>query len=217
LARPAIEDISWVYPGDVDASAALAWLSEAERTYFYSVHNVTVQAEYLLTRYVERTTLARTLGCDPSALRFARTARNQPYLVSHPGWFYSLSNTRGLVVCAVSEAPIGIDVEHASRAKTLRGLDNTVLTPAERRTFREQDDAQEALTRVVLWCAKEAASKCLGLGLDLDFTEVHCTLSEHTPSGGAVQIASRGLMGAWQLREGYVVALLQEGTHKYLR
>jgi phosphopantetheinyl transferase len=210
LASPAIDEIAWVCPGDVDANVALVWLSDVERTYFESIRNAHVQSEYLLTRYVERTTLARALGCDPSTLRFARTARNQPYLISHHGWFYSLSNTQGLVVCAVSQAFIGVDVEHTSRAKTLRGLDNTVLTLDERRALAKQDEAQQALTRVVLWCVKEAASKCLGLGLELEFSEVHCTLSGPASDHGVVHIASHGLVGEWQLRDAYIVAFCCE-------
>ncbi len=50
-------------------------------------------------------------GISREMAAFARSENGKPYLTSHPDIYFSLSHAHGCAVCAVSDAPIGIDVE----------------------------------------------------------------------------------------------------------
>lgn len=79
----------------------------------------------------------------------------------------SLAHTRGFICAIASIGSIGLDCEHA------RSFSPTLIGRFTNRTEmkglgEENDDA--LLTRI--WCAKEAVSKALGLGLKLDLREI---------------------------------------------
>jgi acyl transferase domain-containing protein/phosphopantetheinyl transferase len=79
----------------------------------------------------------------------------------------SLSHTDGVAVALVAEGGqeqnVGIDIQ-AMRAVTA-DFESLVLSPEEQRLLKsvKEDERAEWLLRI--WCAKEAASKALGLGL----------------------------------------------------
>src|SRR5581483_2668049 len=68
--------------------------------------------EYRLTRALARTVLARYTGRDPKALRFVGDRYGRPALDLQTDLSFNLSNTQGLIVCAVTRGrQIGVDVE----------------------------------------------------------------------------------------------------------
>lgn len=76
----------------------------------------------------------------------------------------SLSHDAAGNLAAVSAdgAPVGVDGEQIGRLKSPASI-ASALTPAELAWLQAQPAADEAALQ--LWCAKEAAAKCLGTGL----------------------------------------------------
>lgn len=77
----------------------------------------------------------------------ARTAGGKPYFPQYPHVHFNLSHSHGAAVCALSGAPVGVDVE-------------VLRTPPQR--LAAGMGAEDFFR---LWTAKEATVKLLGLGI----------------------------------------------------
>lgn len=102
----------------------------------------------------------REHGIDPGTARFERDAHGKPHLVGHAVEF-NLSHSRGAVACAISERPVGVDIQarHGSDEK----LRARVCSAAEAALIEASPDPDGEFTR--LWTLKESLLKCRGTGL----------------------------------------------------
>lgn len=119
-----------------------------------------------------RTLLSEALGCEKSKVSFAYGEFGKP-LLKDGSYYFNISHCEDIVVAAVSDRPIGIDVERIREISpfiakkyfspneqiylfghTPRDFDyERVLSPEARMRFFE------------LWTAKEAYLKCRGTGM----------------------------------------------------
>jgi 4'-phosphopantetheinyl transferase len=153
------------HPGSADPVAVWVGRTDVDR-------RVARSASAALLRDV----LARRLGVDRSTLSFETTCQwcgderhGKPRVGAPPatGVRFSVSRSRGVVVVAVADVEVGVDVEHAE----VDGVDQLVpfvLSPHERTELSEA--GPRAFLR--LWTAKEAYLKGIGLGLGADPTAV---------------------------------------------
>lgn len=79
-------------------------------------------------------------------------ARGKPYFPSRPDICFSLSHTRGCVLCALSETPVGADVQLVSEKDA--AFAGRLMSERERRDFTLHE----------LWCLREAVYKLTGRG-----------------------------------------------------
>lgn len=91
---------------------------------------------------------------------FAYEEFGKPYLPGYPVHF-SLSHTKNAVACAVSDCPIGVDVQE--KMKYSSRLAQRICSDAERTALENAKDKDLALT--TLWTKKEALAKKTGKGL----------------------------------------------------
>ena len=121
---PSTDHLWYTQSDDLTAPAALdayfGLLSPDERTRHARFLNERARHEYLLTRALCRTVLSRYAAVAPTDWRFRTNQWGRPE-VDRPSPAYAdlrfnLSNTRGLVVCAVAQGgEIGVDVELIDR------------------------------------------------------------------------------------------------------
>ena len=76
----------------------------------------------------------------------------KPYFPSRPDICFSLSHTRGFVLCALSSRPVGADVQLISEKDA--PFAERLMSQSERRCFTLHE----------LWCLREAAFKLTGSG-----------------------------------------------------
>lgn len=90
--------------------------------------------------------------------------KGKPELADCP-FFFNLSHSGHYAVCAVSDAPVGVDVEEIRQIKD--GLIKYVCTDSEKEhLFGLQGSTRDSeFTR--LWTAKESLMKCDGTGLSM--------------------------------------------------
>jgi 4'-phosphopantetheinyl transferase len=92
----------------------------------------------------------------PPALSYDETGRPRV-----PGAFVSLSHTRGLAACAVSDTPVGLDAE---RERPMNAkIAPRVLSPDEMTEFCACGDQNDFL--LLKWVTKEAYLKLTGEGI----------------------------------------------------
>jgi phosphopantetheinyl transferase len=134
---------------------------------------------------------------EPMDWEFARHGQDRPRVADGlPQIHYSVSHTEQMVAVAISSAVnVGVDVESVDRE-----LSDTVMAAFR---HREEDASTKALPDtqnirefIRLWTLKEAYTKMLGVGHELDFKTLNFTLDPITltspcdPSGSSAHFES---------------------------
>jgi len=88
--------------------------------------------------------------------------KGQPKVISDFPLYLSLSHTHGVICAVASVRPVGVDCEHIRSFST--GLKEKFMSREE--TDMLGLESNESFTQ--LWCAKEAVSKALGAGFEID-------------------------------------------------
>ena len=129
-----------------------------------------------------------------NTLDYQTTETGKPYFTGRPDIHFSLSHTKGAVMCAISGSEVGCDIERIDRRMDLESVAARILTEEEFSACRvEPSDNQPAVNDIVtdinkdqqdgqvnriqplpgidpkeffrIWTRKEAYSKYTGLGL----------------------------------------------------
>ncbi len=157
-------------PALLDSHSAL--MTEAERVrhgrYFFERD----RRIFLATRALVRTVLSQYADVAPADWRFAEGERGKPYIDSPkglPSIHFNLSNTFGLVVCAVSlrHPLLGTDVEFLQRPGETVSIADHYFSHREAQALRAQPADRQRDRFFSYWTLKESYIKARGLGLAL--------------------------------------------------
>ncbi len=124
--------------------------------------------EYLLSRALVRTALSHHGGIEPQRWRFSETAAGQPFVAGpEPAAAprFSLSHTRGLIACALSDRDVGLDVEDTSRSVGYLAIAERYFAPSELADLRALEGSKRRRRFFDYWTLKEALVKALGSGI----------------------------------------------------
>ncbi|HWD70347.1 MAG TPA: 4'-phosphopantetheinyl transferase superfamily protein [Solirubrobacteraceae bacterium] len=141
-----------------------------------------------------RRELGERLEADPAELEFSRARCSQcgglhgRPIVLRPGGslarradlHFSLSHSGGQGLLAISQAPVGVDIEalpDVTMAQRLAAL----MHPREQARILSAPKAAQPTLFTRLWCRKEAYLKGVGIGLAHDTTEGYLSSLESTP------------------------------------
>jgi 4'-phosphopantetheinyl transferase len=198
-------------PAVLDACLALLAPDERERHRRFVFEPR--RREYAVTRALVRTVLSRYGPLSPDAWRFVRNAHGRPELDPPIGLSFNVSNSAGLVACAVARQAVGIDLEAGGRGETLLGLAETVFSPAERRALEELPPPQRADRALSLWTLKEAYLKARGAGLSLPLQELTFAVGASVTASFGPAIGDHPARWVFRLLDhaGHRLALATEG------
>ncbi len=126
-------------------------------------------------------------GVDPYAARFACGEHGKPY-IEGSDVFFNLSHSGHFAVCAISDCPVGVDVQEVVRAD--ERLMRRVCTQREY-AYLSSSELGATGEFFRLWTAKESAMKCLGCGLALSPAKIEITFGDGI--GAAVNGRESGL------------------------
>jgi 4'-phosphopantetheinyl transferase len=171
---PGIVHLWYTLSDDIAPSAAvdayLGLLSPEERIRHARFLNERAQHEYLITRALCRTVLSSYADVAPVDWRFRANDWGRPEIsVPELGHLrFNLSNTRGLVACAVAlEGEIGVDVEAMDRAGDLLGIADRFMATPEAKDIHALPPDTQAIRFFTYWTLKEAYIKARGMGLSI--------------------------------------------------
>lgn len=118
----------------------------------------------MLAYALHRLVLGQLLSMDPCDVPLTRDRHGCPR-VEDRACQTSLSHAQDAVAIAVSMAgPVGVDIEHASRAASMETIADEVLHPSER-IDPNHLRAQRGQSLLETWVRKEAFLKASGVGL----------------------------------------------------
>jgi 4'-phosphopantetheinyl transferase len=151
--------------------ACLQLLSEPERAQWHRFVVEDARLQYLVTRALVRTTLSRYAEVPAQTWQFETNTYGRPH-ISQPQALrdlrFNLSNTTGLVACAVSkDCEIGIDVENFARTVDTDALAPSVFAPHELADFRRSGSQDRRNRFFSYWTLKESYIKARGMGLSI--------------------------------------------------
>ena len=126
-----------------------------------------------------------------SALDYQTTETGKPYFTGRPDIHFSLSHTKGAVMCAISGSEVGCDIERIDRRMKLESVASRILTDEEldrcRTSYDPTDGSIDPKEFFRIWTRKEAYSKYTGQGLkqisdrfDLEKADAHIFSGETT-------------------------------------
>lgn len=137
--------------------------------------------------------------------------------------FVNVSHTSGFVAAALATSPIGIDVEVLTRDASRVAERVSQLAEWKALPVRVSVAGGEVPGSLAMWCAKEAVSKALGLGVVFGMKAFRIDFSSGNPA--TVHLEIQGPLtvnnpAVWlEMRSGYLFALcaeaplFEEGIH----
>lgn len=117
-------------------------------------------------------TLRYALKCEYGMTeipRFVMNEHGKPFLRDRPDIYFNISHASGRVLCAVSESPVGVDIQDIRKISMAAG--RKFLTPSElERIGQITDDEIRYAELCRIWCIKESYGKFTGKGFGEGFS-----------------------------------------------
>lgn len=174
--------------------SAVLYVSQYHRN--FSNRKEELEYQRALVKKLLQWALSREYGLDLSTLHQERTPEGKPFFTDCPVHF-SLSHCRGLVCCALSQSPVGVDGE-SLRPFTQR-LVQRACTAEELAWLCTQPDQNAAF--LSLWTLKESVMKLSGQGMTYGFQRASFTFEDGKPHFREpdVRVSQFSLSGGWMV------------------
>ena len=152
---------------DFDLDAALSEISEQRREQAVKFKHELGQRLCVLAYQLLKQGLRKAYGIEGNP-QFEYNEHGKPAIVGHPEIFFNFSHCKEAVLCAISEQPVGVDVESVRSFN-----DSLVHYTMNEDEIREIETAEDrAVAFIRLWTMKEAALKLEGTGISKDMKQV---------------------------------------------
>lgn len=99
----------------------------------------------------------------PRPLRVQRAPQGKPFFTDYPNIHFNLSHSAGQIVCAISDLPVGIDIQQEIPRKLT--IANRFFHAREVEFLSTLDTRARQTAFYQLWVLKEAYLKAIGEGL----------------------------------------------------
>ena len=153
----------WVTDLDTHDDAAPV-LSADERERAARFHFEHHRQRFVRCRTLLRQLIAQSTGGDAASLAFRYNTYGKPEL---DGIHFNVSHSANIAVIALTQEPIGIDVEAINPAANVMPLARTAFSPGECAALAALPDQQRIAAFFRGWTRKEAYLKLLGTGFSL--------------------------------------------------
>ena len=152
-----------VSPASIKDGAA--YLTDQERRHAARFHFEKDANHWIACRAALRRVLAEQCQQAPDRISIFLTETGKPFLAApHSHVHFNLSHCHDLALIAISDKPVGIDIEPVTRAPDLLECVRTFCHPEEIASL-PVDSGARAEQLLLIWTAKEALLKSLGTGL----------------------------------------------------
>lgn len=152
---------------DFDLKAALGEISAQRREQALKFKHEQGQRLCVLAYQLLKRGLREEYGITENPV-FEYSEHGKPSIVGHPEIHFNLSHCKEAVVCAISDRPVGVDVESVREYKD--SLARYTMNDMELRLIETSDRPDATFIR--LWTMKEATMKLSGQGITNDMKDV---------------------------------------------
>ncbi|MBI4788811.1 MAG: 4'-phosphopantetheinyl transferase superfamily protein [Chloroflexi bacterium] len=195
--------------GDILATEVLS-LDERERAARF--HFARDQQRFILARGMLRHVLARYVCRRAQDITFQYLSHGKPRLADSGDIEFNLAHSHDLVLCAVSRAQVGVDVERLQPVAEIEQLARMTFSPAEQAALFALEPDQRLLGFFNGWTRKEAYVKARGDGLAMRLDAFDVSLKPGEPAALLDNRLDPNEVARWSLAaispaEGYVAAV----------
>lgn len=159
------DENDFIKPDSPFLSTFISTLSNDESDRFYRYKSIPAQYQYITAHYYLRKVLSKKLNEDPREIRFAAMESGKPYLINHPDLHFNISHTNNMVLIAISDSPVGVDVEQEERSSDMLQILKHFFSEKELESFLRQPATRRQKAFFTGWTRKEAILKATGEGL----------------------------------------------------
>jgi 4'-phosphopantetheinyl transferase len=146
---------------EAEVAALRTVLSDEERAradrFIFPEHRL----RWTVARARMRELLGAALGQPPSQLNFSLGERGKPEVA---GLEFNLSHTHNVAMLAISDLPVGVDVEQHRQLVHRRRVAERSFSAVEYAFFDEAEEPERTQRFFDLWTCKEAFIKAVGQG-----------------------------------------------------
>lgn len=150
-----------------DLDAALAEISEQRREQAVKFKHELGQRLCVLAYQLLKQGLSEVYGIEENPV-FGYNEHGKPSIIGHPEICFNLSHCKEAAICAISDQPVGVDVESVRSFN--ESLVRYTMNEDEIRQIESSEDQAVAFIR--LWTMKESAMKLIGTGISNDMKHV---------------------------------------------
>lgn len=197
--RTAEMKIAFISSAEIGDELLAEWLLEADESKRCEI-SLMRQADKRRLRiaadHLCRTSAAEALGLSPAEVKFGKNEHGKPIT---DGMEFNLSHSGDIAVCAVSDKPIGIDIEalreiRPDAAKRFASAEELEYIGSDPRRLFE------------IWTLKEAYFKCVGTGIGSDIKSVTFTVD-----GGDIRCSEPGFTCKFiSIADGYICSVCEK-------
>lgn len=193
-----------------EAEEFRALLSEEEKIRADGISNPALRKRFMVGRGMRRKMLSEVTGLPADQLVFDESADGKPRCTNVSGGDFNVSHSGDYVAVAVGRGQIGVDLEQVRPVREMESIVERYFHRDEAVVWRSLDASLREEAFFVLWSAREASMKCVGLGLarGLSLTRVDpAIVAEDTTSArvGGMVVEVRRLSAP----RGYLAAVAQ--------
>jgi len=135
--------------------------SDSEKNRLKSIKSNNKRGEYLLSRALMRHALSQHFQLQEKEWQFFERFDSAPVVCNLPkNTYLSLSHSDGLICFALSDCPLGIDIETTNKQRNYLALAEVFMNDKELDHLAQNESTQDDQFYRT-WCAKEAYFKAL--------------------------------------------------------
>mgnify|MGYP001948364061 CR=1 FL=1 len=158
------------------------WLSEAEKSKAERFSCEADRRRYILSHGYCRSILSRYVHQRPDKIQFAEEKNQKPIIKTDPhlSIHFNLSHSSHVAVVAVSNRPIGVDIEWLDSTLVRKELVDQFMSEQEKEVFFRLSSSRQKKAFYYCWTRKEAYVKALGEGLFYPIKKITVPLNDET-------------------------------------
>ena len=203
----------WLINIPASAGAALALdalLTIEEHRRAAAYHRPRDRERFIVSRVALRQLLGRLTGRQPASITFQIGSNKKPS-VYHSGQelHFNVSHSKDLVVIAVADKQVGIDIEAINPAFEFQSVLTSCFSNAEQMAIMQAADTSAMF--YTLWTRKEALLKATGKGIDDDMPLVPVLDGRHFADVGAIGSELSWAVDTCTIAPGYVCSVAADG------
>lgn len=163
------------------------------------------QHRFIIVRAVLRSLLAIYTGQPPASLQFTISATKKPGLVGWPDLYYNVSHSGEWALVALSQTPIGVDVEKINTDFPFQDIIRHNFSRAEQRCVETAPDPVSCFYQC--WTRKEALLKATGRGLTDQLPLIPSLDGFHTLDGSLISANTNFVVTSFSICKQYQTSI----------